>query len=331
VKIKFIGEIYKDQKEVQYNNLQYVLAEIEKNANIIAHDYGSFPTETSFFSWNLKPDSLPEAEDVQFIGLGSRFAEIFDLEIITGQSFDQDIKTRSREAIINQTAAEYYRLYNPVGTTIENSSWGEFTIVGVVEDYHYQHLTHSIKPLVITRMPHIEKGIIVKIASGKLQETMAELEKLFKKVNPNEVFTYEFFDDKVAATYHRDLLISKILKWSTLFIFILSGVGLFSLSIVYGLQKTKEIGIRKILGTANLLILLGSKMTSRVVLAFVIASPLAWWIMQQWLETFAYRIKLEWWYFALSGLVILILALFVISYNSLKTARANPVDSLRSD
>ena len=333
VKIKFIGDIYKDQKEVQYNNLQYVLAEIKQNANIIAYDYGKFPTETTLFSWNLNPEELPEAEDVNFIGLGPHFSELFDLEIVQGKSFNQDITQRSKEAIINQAAAEYYKLENPVGRIIENSSWGEFTIVGVLEDYHYQHLSHSIKPLIITRMPHIERGIIVKIASGKLMATMAEMEKLFKKVNPKEAFTYEFFDDQVAATYQRDLFISHILKWSTLFIFILSAVGLFSLSIVYSLQKTKEIGIRKILGatTANLLVLLGSKMTQRVLMAFLIASPLAYFIMQQWLKTFAYRIQIEWWYFALSGLAIFLLALIVISYNSLKTAWANPVDSLRSE
>ena len=330
VKIKFVGMLNWENRDALLRKIDYVISELDKNANIIAFGPGDFPTDARLTNWNMTPEKTVKCTSINYLSMSPDFPDIFDLKIIEGKTFDQ---YKSPEVIINRKAVDYYNLENPIGHTTKNSNWGEYSIVGVVENFHYKHLSQPIEPLIIINHTFRNKGISIRIAKGKLKETMAYLKKLFKRVNTNEVFAYEFFDQRVASLYQSDIVMTKILQWSTIFILFLCCVGLFSLSIVYSLQKTKEIGIRKILGatTANLLILLGSKMTSRVVLAFVIASPLAWWIMQQWLETFAYSIILEWWYFALSGLVILILALFVISYNSLKTARANPVDSLRSE
>lgn len=328
VKIQFNQAARRVDREQKRKNHQYVLDQLEQKAAILAYDYGNFPTETTLFYWNLNPEKFEEGENVFMYAASSDFHQVFDIEILAGKSF---LESDEKGVFINEAAVDHYQIEDPVGQTVVAQPWGDFTILGVVKDFHFENMSQPIKPLVIVSFPYSHRPLVVRIASGQLSETMTFLRELFQEVNPGVNFEYEFFDDHVEATYRRDIVTTQILKWATIFIFLLSGVGLFSLSVVFTMQKTKEIGIRKVLGasTAGIWMFLSRSMTKWVGIGFLVAVPLSYYLIIQWLNNFAYRIGLEWWYFALAGGITFVLALMVVSYQSLKAAWSNPVDALR--
>ena len=327
VKIPFIQNTYQDRK-AKSKNAQYVKDQIDQYSGVMHSDYGEFLTDYSLFMWNLNPDSLDEAENVAMLESSMNFHNVFDLSIVQGSPF-----SGKKGVIINETAVDAYHLENPIGKSIESPSWGTFEIIGVVEDFHFENLSQPIRPLVFVNHPYPDKPIIIRIAAGRLNETMTYLQDLFEEINPGLALEYEFFDDKVEAMYRRDLVTTKILNMATIFVFLLSGIGLFSLSVVYTLQKTKEIGIRKVMGAtvANILIFLGGKLTRWSMIGYLVALPVAFILLNQWLNDFAYRIELAWWHFAAGGAAIFFLTLLVVSYQTTRAALSNPVDSLRSE
>jgi ABC-type antimicrobial peptide transport system permease subunit len=211
-------------------------------------------------------------------------------------------------------------------------------IVGVMADFNQQSLHETVKPLVyasqnkygytfhVALKPQNPDGVSWK-------NTISKIEKAFKSNYPDEEFEYQFFDESIAKFYKSEQDLSRLLKWATGLAIFISCMGLLGLVIYTTNSRTKEIGVRKVLGASvsSIVSLLSKDFVWLVLVAFIIAAPLAWWTMNKWLENFAYRTSINWWVFAVSGLSMVIVALITLSIQTIKAATANPVISLRTE
>lgn len=204
------------------------------------------------------------------------------------------------------------------------------TIAGVVKDYHYASLRENIDPLVL-RIGNAD-NLLVKVQDGKTAQALTAIHRSFRRVFPDHYYAYQFLDDENAAVYTTDEKWERIILYSTAIALVICSIGAFGLSIFAAQQRVKEIGIRKVLGASVLSItsLLTRDFIKLVVLSIVIAAPIAWLVMRTWLDGFAYRVRLEWWIFALAGSLCMLIAFFTISIQSIRSALANPVESLKA-
>jgi ABC-type antimicrobial peptide transport system permease subunit len=213
--------------------------------------------------------------------------------------------------------------------------WGRSgTIIGVIDDFHFESLHVPIEPLIIAlREKNTWGNVIIRTRAGKTKEALASIESLVKQINPALPFTYSFADDEYAKKYKSEQVISKLANGFAGMAILISCLGLFGLAAFMAEQRSKEIGVRKILGASatSIILLLTKDFLKLVVLAFMIASPLAWYVMNKWLTNFAYQIDIEWWMFAMAALLAIAIALLTVSYQSIKAALVNPIKSLRSE
>ena len=205
------------------------------------------------------------------------------------------------------------------------------TIIGVVRDYHYASLKEDIRPEVLNFRN--TENILVKVQNGKDIQALSAISGLFKRIFPDHFFEYQFLDAANLTAYQADKKWEEIIFYAAGIALVICCIGLFGLSIFVAQQRTKEIGIRKVLGAsvAGITALLAKDFIRLVILAIGIASPLAWLVMNEWLENFAYRIHIEWWIFAFSAVISISIALFTISFQSIRTALSNPVKSLKAE
>lgn len=258
--------------------------------------------------------------------------ETFGIEFAEGRSFSKDFGAEETKLIFNETAIKVMGLKDPVGQPVK--MWGEDkSIVGVVKDFHIASLHEPIAPMVFAYRPKETSMIMAKIEAGKEKATIEKLQAFYESYNPGYVLDFKFLDEAYQAQYVSEQRVSMLSKYFAGLAILISCLGLFGLATFTAEQRTKEIGIRKVLGAsvASITSLLAKDFMKLVLLAIVIASPLAWWGMNVWLTDFAYHIDLQWWMFALAGLSAIGIALLTISFQSIKAAVANPVKSLRSE
>jgi len=256
--------------------------------------------------------------------LGIHFAE--------GRDFSGNFGSDSTKLIFNETAIKAMGLKNPIGTTVR--MWGkDMDIVGVVKDFHILSLHEAIAPLVFRYNPQQTNLILGRITAGKEKETLQSVEALYKKFSPGFVFDYKFLDDDYQALYVSEKRISTLSIYFAGLAILISCLGLFGLAAFNAEIRTKEIGIRKVLGASvnNLMVMLSKDFVKLVLVATLIAFPLAWWMMNKWLHGFVYRIEIQWWMFALAGCAAMLVALVTVSFQALKVAVANPIKSLRTE
>ncbi|MEA5427175.1 ABC transporter permease [Arcicella lustrica] len=286
---------------------------------------------TEAISW---PGSNPN-DKIRFtpVGVGYDFAKTMKLELVAGREYSKDFASDSLGFIINETAQKAMGFKNPVGQSV---TWGRAKgrIIGVVKDFHFQSLHTPIRPMITYLSDRYKQGnIIVRVEAGKTTEAIAQLEVLCKKINPEYPFTYYFTDEEYAKQYRSEQVVSTL---SSLFAFLaifISSLGLFGLAAFMAEQRTKEIGIRKVLGASviNLVNLLSKDFLKLVLLAFVISAPLAWYVANNWLQDFAYRTEISWWIFAVAGMLALLVAMLTVSIQAIKAALMNPVKSLKTE
>jgi len=274
-------------------------------------------------------------EHVRFIhdAIGPDFMKTMNLQMVAGRSFPSDGPYDSSGVIVNETAAALMGYKNPIGKPVFNGDFRSH-IVGVVKDFHFKSLHEPIEPLIL----FMGKGdwyssIIIRTESGKTKAALTGLEKLCKQLNPAFPFSYKFSDEEYANLYKSDEVIGRLsVIFAGLAIFI-SCLGLLGLSIFTASQRVKEIGVRKVLGASigSLFTLLSKEFLMLVGLAFTIAAPLGWWAMDNWLDNFAFRAAIPWWVFGVSGLLAMMIAMATVCVQALKSANANPVNSLRSE
>lgn len=280
------------------------------------------------------PGSNP-TEQVRFtpVGVGYDFTKTMNLQMADGRDFSKDFPTDSSGVIVNQTAVKVMGLKDPVGKEI---NWGrsKVRIIGVLKDFHFQSLHTAIRPLIAflgARQP--QGSVVIRIHAGKTSETLAAIERICRKLNPDVPFTYAFTDQEYARQYQSEQVVEKLAGYFAFLAIFISCLGLFGLAAFTAEQRTKEIGVRKVLGAsvAGIVGLLSKDFLKLVVMAIILASPVAWYIMKQWLQGFAYQIDIEWWMFALAGVISVLIAIFTISFQSIRAAMVNPVRSLRSE
>ena len=262
----------------------------------------------------------------------------YQIPLIAGRPFMQDISTDEQGAfVVNEAAVKAFGWSNPeiaIGKRIQGLGKTPKhirEIVGIVSDYHYQGLQHPIEPLVFVLKPPLLRTITFTIKSSQIEETLSFIEKKWNALHLGTLFTYYFLDEEFDRWYSKEeKAYSLIFSLAVIAIF-LSCIGLFGLASYAVMQRVKEIGIRKVLGSSitGIIVLLSRELLKSIVLANLIAWPIAYYAMNKWLQNFAYRVDLSVWIFILSGLAALVIALLTVSFQTIKAARANPVESLQ--
>lgn len=300
------------------------ISKMRNSPTIIEHHTGSI-------YWKGKDPNL----EVSFADgvVGYDFVKTMKLEMASGRDFAKDFSSDSTAYIINETAVKKIGYQDPVGQTIK---WGNHpgTIIGVVKDFHFNSLHQTIDPLIMRLDDNWSWGtILVRVQAGKTKEVLTQLEKICKELNPKFPFAYQFSDLEYARLYKSEQVVSKLSGFFAFLAIFISCLGLFGLATFTAAQRTKEIGVRKVLGAsvAHIAGMLSGDFLKLVGIAFIIAFPVAWLMMNNWLQNFAYKINIEWWMFAVAGVATVCIALLTISYQSIKAALSNPVKSLRTE
>ena len=252
--------------------------------------------------------------------------------MVMGENFQEGMPTDSLNFnyIINAEAAKKMGFDDPVGKKL--SFWDDQgRIVGMVKSFHFSSLHNPIKPLILRYEPDRAHNLLIKPANGKTKECLAALEALQTQLSPDREFKYTFLDQHYEKLYQAEERTSDLADLFAIIALLISTLGLFGLAAFMAEQRTKEIGIRKVLGASmgNILYLLNKELGQLILLAFLIATPLAWWLMNNWLEKFAYHMNIGWQVVAAAGLILAIVALLTVSFHSIRTALSNPVDALR--
>ena len=253
------------------------------------------------------------------------------LKMADGRWFSNSASDK-HNVVLNETAIRLTNLRKPyIGQRfIHQGDTG--VVIGVVKDFHYASLHDKIGPMIIKSGDHWFSAYI-KTAPGNTQAAILAAQKVMQKFTPDEPFEYHFVDDDYNKLYQSEQQSSVLIGLFAGIAILVSALGLMGLAAFAAEQKVKEIGIRKVLGASvqHIVGLLSVDFMKMVVIASVIAFPIAWWAMNKWLQDFAYKINLSWWIFAVSGATALIIALITISYQTIKAALTNPVKSLRSE
>jgi len=262
------------------------------------------------------------------------------MEILKGRDFSREFATDSSTVIINETAAAVFGYADPVGKkiwTYTDFNSGEkkmatYTIVGVVKNFHFESLRQNIGALCLT-LGRNNGSVSFRLKTDDVSKVVGAIEAQWKKNAPGQPFSYAFLNEEFDAMYRSEQRVGQIAISFSVLAILIACLGLFGLAAFTAEQRTKEIGIRKVLGAdvRNIVAMLSRDFLQLVLISNLIAWPLAWWAMSRWLQDFAYRIDLSWWIFALAGLMALFIALFTISFQALKAALANPIKSLRTE
>lgn len=283
---------------------------------------------------NIKGDLQITNLDLYYVDFD--YIPLYNIKMVAGRAFNREFKTDSNEAmIVNEATTRLLGYHSPdqaVGKRFKQ--WGhEGKIIGVIKDFHYKSLQTPIKPLSI-RMDWSGFSLIsVKVNAANVKQTIASIEKEFKALIPNRPFSYYFLDEFFDRQYRNEERFGRLfMNFSVLAIFI-SCLGLLGLASYSTMQRTREIGIRKVMGASvsNIINLLSRDFLKLVIISFFIAAPVAWYFMNKWLADFAYRTSISWWIFVMAGVLAILIAVITISVQAFRAAVANPVKSLRTE
>ena len=267
------------------------------------------------------------------IAVGYDFIKTMKLQMKEGRDFEKAFATDTSAYVVNETAVKRFGYIDPIGKSI--TMWGvKGKIIGVVKDFHFSSLHDQIKPMIIRFGENADYGFaVVRTMPGKTKEALASLETITRQLNPDFQFTYTFSDDAYKKLYNNEQIVSKLSNGFAFLAIFISCLGLLGLAMFTAEQRLKEIGIRKVLGASvgSLFALLSSEFLVLVVMALVIATPVAWYAMDIWLRNFAYHEPMHWWTFVIAGGIIVLIALATVSIQSAKAALVNPIKSLRSE
>jgi len=352
---------YMQQKNLGFDKSQVLIIEnanaLGRNANILMADLQKDARVESATRSNYLP--LPERHRENSIlsptKTGDESDKVFQrwrvdadylrtlgMKIKQGRDFNPAFVTDSSAIIINETAAKELGLANPVGQTLYTSKTKEvqskaedfeaLTIIGVVQDFHFKSLHDNIGGLYL-QLSETEGPISVRLQPGDAAGVIAGIERSWQQFNPDRPVSYHFMDETLHRMYASEQRIGLIALVFALLSILVSCLGLFGLAAFTTEQRTKEIGVRKVLGAsvASITGLLAQDFLKLVLVAIALACPLAYYFMQQWLTDFAYRIEIQWWMFAIAGLAATAIAFATVSFQSIKAAMANPINSLRNE
>jgi putative ABC transport system permease protein len=310
------------------------LSQIASVKSVSISDY--LPIENSRRNTNPFFKEGREKEDqsvgAQIWDVDEGYLPTLGIKLVEGRNFSYGMAsdTAGESVIVNQNFAKSLRLVNPVGKRITNGR--VFTIIGVVEDFNFNSMRRDIGGMVL-HFGISPSMMTVKFRGSNARKTVADVSALWKKFAPDQPIRYTFLDDEFASMYADVIRMGNIFTSFAVLAIIIACLGLFALSAFMAEQRSKEIGVRKVLGASvnGITTLLSIDFVKLVLLAFLIASPIAWWAMTKWLQDFAYKVTISWWMFAAAGGCAILIALITVSFQSVKAALANPIKSLRSE
>ena len=320
------------QKQQARHNL--LESELERSPLIVNYSYGQSPFNNNSMNWKKKGDN--EYLDGNIISIAPNYENVFELKIKEGRFFNKELDhDREQKVVINEAAVHYFGIDNIATDRLSNSSWGgdaePWEIIGVVKDFHAEHLSRPVSPLIIVYFDDIEDDWFIKYTPDNEAQILAYLEELHSKVSPEEEFTYSFLEDELAAIYKNDRIQVKIYTILTLLALFISLMGIVALSLHHAFKRTRETAIRKVNGCT-----IGEAVyemiypyITLVVISFGIASLAGQYFVADYLENFANRLPINYGLFAAAGAIVLIvsgLILFVALFNA---AKRNPVDSIK--
>jgi putative ABC transport system permease protein len=347
-------------KNLGYNRNQVLVVknseELKQQANVFKQELAELPgvkeaTMTGFLPTNgwrhtniyYKDATYDQKKSLfpQSWQIDADYIPTMDMKIAAGRNFSKEMQTDSSAIIINEAAAKFLGFADPVGKTIYQSLGGnrkggpnvkECHIVGVVKDFHFNSLREKIEPIVLTYGQNAG-ALAIRVSTANITALMAQVKDKWNSLSPGVQIDYSFMDQDFDASYRSEQRIGTIFIIFTSLAIIIACLGLFGLAAYAAEQRTKEIGIRKVLGADVSVIvgMLSKDFIKLVCIAIILASPIAWFVMTKWLQDFAYRITIQWWVIAAAGAGALVIAFVTISFQSVKAALANPVDSLKNE
>lgn len=296
----------------------------------------------NFFGIQFQKPGDPEVFTAKGMTVDDHFVETMDITIKEGRSFSEDFDD-SLNVILNESAVRALGLEDPVGARLSNTNTVNneqvttlYNVIGVAENFNFESLRTEITPLVLLSTGSqygFETLVGVRLSTSNFNEIIAQIEEIWESMAPGTPFSYTFLDNDLANLYQAEQTSAKIFVVFALLAIIIACVGLFGLAAYTAYQRTKEIGVRKVLGATvpGIVMLLSKDFAKLVGIAFVVAAPAAWIIMQSWLQNFAFRIELNILTFAIAGIASLLIALLTVSYQAIAAAVVNPVNSLRNE
>lgn len=290
--------------------------------------------------WNaggirLKGTAEGEGKQYRIIGVDYDFLKTYDLKLLAGRDFSKEFGTDPKAVIFTKMAAQQLGFAQPdqaVGKEI--NFWGEiYTIAGVTDNFHQQSLRDAYEPLILRLIPDVRGYFSVKMAVGDIRSTVERVQTEWNRFFPGNPFEYSFLDDRFNEQYRADQRFGQVFGLFTGLAILVACLGLFGLASFTTVQRTKEIGIRKVLGASvsEILQLLYREFALLVLISFLVATPIAWYAVGQWLQSYAFRITPDWKVFVLPFVVVLLIALLTVSFQTLRAALMNPVKSLRTE
>jgi putative ABC transport system permease protein len=275
---------------------------------------------------------------MQMLFIDHDFVKTMQMNLLAGRDFSKSYSTDNAEGfIINNEAVKqlgWQTAKNAIGKSFQwvmpDTVLKNGKIIGVVEDFNITPLKSTVQPLVMHILPRRFQYLYIRLNTEK---ALRPIEKHFKDFNPGQPFEYSFLDDTINAMYTSEKKLGKIFGYFSGLAILIASMGILGLSIYAAQQRIKEIGIRKVLGATTLSIVseLSKEFLKPVLVAAFIASPIAWWAMNKWLQDFAYRINISLWVFVIAGIAAIVIALITVSFQAIKAALSNPVKSLRTE
>jgi putative ABC transport system permease protein len=266
----------------------------------------------------------------QIWNVDQNYLPTMGVQLVAGRNFSKDLLSDSLSMIVNEAMVKKLGLKDPIGKRIGRGDW-QHRIVGVMKDFNFESMKEEIGPLCLV-IGGWANTISVKVNAADTKAVLGRIGAVWKSYSPHQEFRYVFMDESFARMYADVQRTGLLFTSFSVLAVIIACLGLFALSSFMAEQRSKEIGIRKVLGAtvAQMASLLSLNFVKLVVIAFVIASPIAWWGMHKWLQDFVYRIDISGWIFLVSGALVVVIALATISFQAMRAAMANPAKSLRS-
>ncbi len=337
----------KDQVMVVHNafmlrdNTEAFRNALLQNADIENAAYSSFlPTTSSRSNTVFFPDAVIDQEKgvlSQNWSVDYEYVDVFGLEVVDGRFFSREYATDSMAMVINETAAQMFGIENLEGAVIgdfndDGSALDRYKVVGIVKDFHFESLKDKIRP-VIMRLGNSTGLVSLKVNTTNMQATMDRVERSWNELAPGQPFEYSFLDDRFTNMYQAESRLGDIFSVFAGLAIVIACLGLFGLAAFTAQQKTKEVGIRKVLGASmvQLVYLMSREVSVLIIISFVVASGLGWLGVDWWMQSFSYRPPINIGVFLLAGVGAFVIALLTMSYQSIKVAIANPVKALRNE
>ena len=278
----------------------------------------------------------PADINIKSLAVDEDFIPAYQIEMAAGRNFSREFSTDASSGfILNETAVKLLGWKNPADAIGNRFGYGEVRgqIIGVTKDYHFESLHQKVAPIVMFNQSGRKNRVSIHISGGNTKQAINHIESVWKSQFPQTPFGYEFLDQRFGKLYAREQTQQMLFGVFAGIAIFISCLGLLGLSMFMAELRTKEIGVRKVLGAsvASIVTLLSQDFLKLVLIAIAIASPIAWYAMHNWLQDFAYHTEINWWVFALAGILSVGIALFTISFQSIKAALMNPVKSLKSE